>query len=210
MKTIFCLAALLTGVAVDNSVAQPVWKPGEATLGTGITVRGDLYYQPEANTLLVRIADKCRAYSASQLQHFEFVEETTSHHHHFTVFDVAQEGQQEAVTIIFEELTPGATVRVLQLAGSNARRISRQYGLPATRKAEWQTPQPWYVWVNGRFVAPDNFIETEFDNMLLNSPASVWRWAATKPRPDAPLVLVRWLVYYYREMHRANMTLSQR
>ena len=210
MKTILCLAALLTGVAAQSALAQLVWTPGEATLSTGVTVRGDLCYQPEANTLLVRIADKCRAYPASQLQHFEFAELTTSCRHSFTVLDVPQDGQQDAAPIIFEELVPGATVRVLQLVGHNARRVGRQYGLPATRKADWQTPQPWYIWVDGRFIAPDDFVDNELDNMLLTSPESVQRWAKTKWRPTKPKLLATWLSCYYGEMHRATVALSQR
>lgn len=113
MKTFFCLAALLMGVAARPAVAQIVWTMGEATLSTGITVRGNLRYQPEMNILLVRMADKCRVYQARDLQHFEFAELITSRRRLFKALDVPQNGQQDAVPLIFEELVPGATVRLL-------------------------------------------------------------------------------------------------
>lgn len=204
MKTILCYTALLMGVAVQPALAQIVWTTGEATLSTGITVRGDLCYQPEMNALMVRVADKCRVYPAGHLQHIEFADLTTGCRRYFTVLDVPQPGQQEAVPLIFEELVPGATVRVLQLAGSNARLIARQYGLPKTHKSQWQTPQPWYVWVNGRFVAPDDFVDNELDNMLLNSPEPVQQWAKAKWRPTTPKLLATWLACYYGKMHAAK------
>ncbi len=210
MKTFLCYTALLVGVAVQPALAQIVWTTGEATLSTGITVQGDLCYRPEMNVLLTRVADKCRVYSARDLQHMEFADLTIGCRRYFTVFDIPQPGQQEAVPLIFEELVPGATVRVLQLTGSNARRVARQCGLPATRKVEWQSPQPWYIWVNGRFVAPDDFVENELDNMLVNSPQPVQQWAKAKWRPTTPKLLAMWLSYYYREMHRTNLVLSIR
>ena len=208
MKTLFLIAALLMGVAARPALAQLVWQEGEATLSTGITIRGELYFQPDANALLFRTAGKWHTYPASQLQGFAFIETITaiSYFRHFTVYAVPQSGSEETASLIFEELTLDAPVRLLQLRGIRARQTGRKYGLPPVRNAKWQTPQPWYVWIDGRFVAPDTFVETELSDLLANSPKAVQQWANTRPRPRNPKALPRWLTHYYREMEMARQT----
>lgn len=209
MKTLFLIAALLMGVAARPALAQLVWQEGEATLSTGITIRGELYFKPDANALLFRTAGKCRVYQSSQLHHFTFVEVVNSIpcYRLFTAYAVPKNGQEEEISpLLFEELSPGATVRLLQLPGNRAGRVSKQQGLPPTRNSDWQTPQPWYVWIDGRFVAPDTFVETELSDLLANSPKAVQQWANTRPRPRNPKALARWLTHYYREMEMARQT----
>lgn len=206
MKTLFLIAALLMGVAARPALAQIVWQEGEATLSTGIIVRSELCYQPDSNALLVRSGSTCRTYTASQLQCFQYVN-TADVYRHFTVHYLPKNGQpDELAPLILEELIPGATVRLLQLPGNRAERIGKQYGLPATRTSDWQTPQPWYVWIDGRFVAPDAFVETELSDLLASSPEAVQRWANARPRPGNPKALARWLAHYYREMESAKQT----
>ncbi len=206
MKTFFLIAALLMGVATRPALAQLVWQEGEATLNTGITVRGELCFQPDANALLFRTAGKWHTYPASQLQRFTFFEaiNAVSYVRNFSVYAVPQNGSEEAVPLIFEELTLDAPVRLLQLRGSGAKQIGRRYGLPPVRNAHWQTPQPWYVWMDGRFVAPDIFVETELSDLLATSPDPMQRWANALPRPRDPKALARWLLSYYREMDIAK------
>ncbi len=183
------------------------WQEGEATLNTGITVREKLCFQPDANALLFRTAGKWHTYPASQLQSFAFSEgiNTVPCFRHFTVYPVPQNGSEEAVPLIFEELLPlDAPVRLLQLRDTQAKQIGRRYGLPPVRNAHWQTPQPWYVWMDGRFVAPDIFVETELSDLLATSPDPVQRWANARPRPHDPKGLARWLLHYYREMEMAK------
>ncbi len=203
MKTFLCYTALLLGVAVQPVAAQLTGHPGEAVLSTGITIRGDLCYQPDANSLLISTGDKWRSYMASQLQSFHFTELATGHPHRFTVFDIPQKGQ-DAVSVILEELTPGVPIHLVRLMGNRANTRGKQYGLPQTRNGKWQSLQPWYVVMNGRFVAPDDFVENVLDGVVERSPESVQQWAEGRPRPGNLSMLNRWLSSYYGKMTAAN------
>lgn len=204
MKTLLFTAALLMGVAARPVLAQLVWHEGEATLNTGITIRGELSFQPDANALLIRVAGKCRVYPAGQLQGFQYVDKTSARYHFFKAYTVVKNGQEEETALLFEELVPGATVRLLQLPGNRAERVGGQYDLPAVRKPDRQTLQPRYVWIDGRFVAPDVFVETELSDLLANSPEAVQRWFNGRPRPVGPKALARWLACYHGQMELAK------
>ena len=205
MNRILLVTALCATLAIRCPVhAQLLWNEGEITLNSGITIRGELCYQPDANTLLFRMAGKWRSYSDNQLQRFHFVDKATNAYRQFTLYEVGQDSQGNTTHLIFEEIIAGVTIRLLQLPGSRANRVGREHGLPHSQPEKWQTPQPWYVWRDGRFVAPNVFVETELDALLMASPDSVQRWAAACSRPSDPLSLSLWLACYLGRMTLAK------
>ena len=203
MNRILVITAFCAGLAqFCPAHAQRVWHPGEATLFTGVILRGELSYQPEANAILVRREGTLHAYTASQLQSFSFVNGETFTRHHFGIYTVSPNGRNDEVALIFEKLTPVIAILLLQLPGNQAARVSRKYGLPQSRK--WPTPQPWYVWYDGQFIAPDVFVETEIDVLLATSPEAVQRWGASYPKPANPKELGMWLARYSGQMRLAK------
>jgi hypothetical protein len=197
MKISILIIALLTALSAPSATAQLMWHEGEATLSTGITVRGELCYQPQADALLFRRTptDKWQTYSAEQLQAFRYVDVAANTLFVFTRYDVGQPtGDTRA--LLFEELIPGALVGMLRLPAPHTAQWASKQGLPRNRAANWQTPQPWYVWIDGRFIALDDFIENGLNALLEAAPESVQQWADGYARPRNPKALARWLAYF--------------
>ena len=207
MKRSSNISLLLLLLLAVSAHAQLAWHKGEVMPATGIRLWGELCYQPRANALLFRQAkeaDTWRTYPADQLRHFSYV--TPTGLHYFATYDVPlSTGATRAM--LFQELIPGASVALLQLADTDGSYRKAKQGLPRNPKAAWQTPQLWYVWLDGRLLAPDVFVETELDSLLATTPPSVQRWAKRYPRPTDPKSLARWLAYFDREMHSAHPAL---
>lgn len=197
---------LLLLIFFHPAKAQLNWQQGELTLITGIRLRGDLFYQPQANTLLFRLTNTntWRTYLADQIRGFYYIQRETGRHHHFWVYAVGLKNREESVSVIFEQLIPGAAVALLQLTAANNRRLIAKQGLPGYPASSWQTDQPWYVWLNGRFLAPDVFVKTELDGLLATAPETVRRWGNEYPRPTTPKALARWLAHFDRVMGDAQ------
>ena len=185
MKTNLLIFTLLTGFTALPAIAQLIWHEGEATLSTGITVRGELSYQPQADALLFRrmATEKWQTYPGEQLQGFRFVDVATSTSFVFARYDV-QPPTGETRALLFAELIPGATaVQLLRLPAPHTAQWAAKQGLPQNRAANWQTPQPWYVRLDGRFVALDDFVNNDLDALLAAAPEAVQRWFAGRARP---------------------------
>ncbi len=195
---------LLVGLTL-SAHAQLAWHKGEVMPTTGIRLWGELCYQPRTHSLLFRntAATPWRTYPADQVRQFSYMAAATNGLHHIGAYDVPMPTGQ-TITLLFEELIPGATVPLLQLASLNGLSRAARRGLPRTPKAAWQTEHPWYVWLDGRLLAPDVFVEIELNGLLATTPPSVQRWAATYPRPTDPKSLGRWLAYFDREMAHAH------
>lgn len=207
MKTpLLFITVLFTASLAYPTLAQRAWCEGTIILTTGIKLRGQLSHRPDTDVVLFRPANQTaawRTYSVDQLQRFSYV--TNDRLHHFAIYEtLTPTGDTHA--ILFEELIAGATVPLLQLTTPKRQLGAAKHSLPQPSHHGWQTEKPWYVWVDGRLVAPDTFVETELDALLLTLPASVQQWAARYPRPANPKALARWLAYFEREMAASRTT----
>lgn len=185
---------------IQPARAQVVWSGGDATICTGITIRGEMCYQPTANALLFRLADKWRYYTAAELQNFRYVESRTGTQHWFSIYPVGQEG----TPFIFEELIPHVYVKLLQLTSYQVVRLAEKHGLPKELRGQWQTPQSWYVWFEGRFMTPYEFVTDGLDDLIVTSPEAVQRWIEERPRPQTLKALARWLHNYNHRVAQAK------
>lgn len=195
-STLLLLIALCGPARAQESL---VWHKGEAVLTTGLTIRGELCYQPRADVLLFRQAGKTRTYTADNLLRFHYTDIATSIAYTYGVYDVPQP-TGETRAIVFNELIPGAAIQLLQLPDPHTERWAKIQGLPRNRSANWQTPRPWYVWLDGRFVAPDAFVDSELDGLIAAAPKAVQQWANEFTRPGNPTALARWLAYFNGRM----------
>jgi hypothetical protein len=195
---------LLVGFTL-SAHAQLAWHQGEVVPTTGIRLWGELCYQPRTHSLLFRTTAETpwRTYPADQLRQFSYMDAATNGLHHIGTYDVPMSTGQ-TITLLFEELIPGATVPLLQLVAPNGLSRAARRVLPRMPKAAWQTEHPRYVWLDGRLLAPDVFVETELDGLLATTPTSVQQWAKRYPRPTDPKSLGRWLAYFDREMANAR------
>lgn len=66
--------------------AQVSWRQGNIILSTGIQLWGELSYQPHADLLLVRIADKVQTYTSSQ---FSYTDQDANRYHQFAVYRIS-------------------------------------------------------------------------------------------------------------------------
>jgi len=196
MRSIFSTLLLLIALGGPARAQKSfVWHQGEAVLTTGLTVRGELCYQPRANALLFRQAGKTRTYTADNLLRFCYIDIATSILHTYGVYGVPQPtGETRAV--VFDELISGVAIQLLQLPEPYTEKWATKQGLPRNQRANWQTPRPWYVWLDGRFIALDAFMETELDGLIAAAPRAVQQWANGFTRPGNPAALVRWLSYF--------------
>lgn len=183
--------------------AQLIWHKGEITLVTSIRLTGELCYQPQTNTLVFRMAGKLRVYQAYELERFRYTESTTSLVHTFAPYEILQKNG-ETQSIIFEELLAEGEVPLLQLPAQYGVRQTPRPDLPYTQKSSWKTPKPWFVWLNGHLVAPDEFVETELDNLVATAPEVVKQWASQFSRPAAPKALARWLTQFNIRVARSQ------
>lgn len=176
---------------------QLVWHKGEVTLVTGIRLTGELCYQPQTNALLFRMEDKWRVYRAYELHRFRYTESASDRVRTFAPYEILRRNG-ETQPVIFEELSAaGADGRLLELPAQYGARQTLQLALPRIRKAAWQTPKRWFVWLNGQLVGLDSFVETEIDGVIATAPETVQQWANHFPRPDHPQALARWLGSFY-------------
>ena len=205
MKTNILIITLLTSLVALPAVAQLIWHEGEATLSTGITVRGEVCYQPQADALLFRrmATEKWQTYSADQLQAFRYVDVAAGTLLVFVRYDVEQPNG-ETRALLFDELIPGAVVGLLELAAPHTAQWEAKQGLPHNRAANWQTPQPWYVRLDGRFIALDDFVNKHLEALLEAAPEAVQRWAAGFAWPQNPKALARWLSCFNGQMFLAQ------
>jgi len=123
--------------------------------------------------------------------------------HYVTPYPI-QLDSGERQTVLLEELTPGAAISLLQLPVLNGQPDTIEQKLPRIHSPQWRTQRPWYIWFDGRLIAPDSFVRTELDALLTLVPESVQRWAAVYPRPTNPKTLVRWLAGFEQAMHQAQ------
>ncbi|MVM35903.1 hypothetical protein GO755_38170 [Spirosoma sp. HMF4905] len=172
---------------------------GEVVLATGVRLWRQLSYQPLTNTLMVQQANSWHTYQADQLRHFSYTDRADDRTHYIKAFAV-QLASGETRTMLLEELIPGAPIPLLQLPSSNGQHGTIIQGLPQPRTANWKTEQPYYVWFDGRLLAPDVFVRTEIDALLTTVPESVQYWAAAYPRPTSLPELMEWLSYLEREL----------
>ncbi len=198
--------SLLTALADSvNAQKQLIWHEGEATLITGITLRGELSDQPQVDALLFRQAGQVRTYLADELIRFSYQDATDNRRHVVATYDVPQPtGENRAV--LLEELIhiPGMSVRLLQLPAPHTLQWAKKNGLPRTIHQDWKTPQPWYVWLTGRFVPLDEFVLTDLDVLIAGAPEAVRKWAADRTRPTHPLALAAWLTLFTQQMLKAQ------
>ena len=197
------IVLLLLMALCGPAKAQLVWHKGEITLVTSIRLTGELCYQPQANALLFRMADKWRVYQAYELHQFRYTDSTTSLVHTFAPYEILRKNG-ETQSVIFEELIVGADVQLLELSAQYGVRQTPKPDLPYTHKSSWQTPKPRFVWLNGQLVAPDEFVETELDNLVATAPEVVKQWASHFPRPANPKALARWLTYFNSQVARSQ------
>ena len=182
--------------------AQLVWYKGEVTLVTTIRLTGEVCYQPQANAVLFRMAGKCRVYQAHELERFQYTDMTTVHR--FAPYDILLKNG-ETQSVLFEELTAaGADVRLLELSVQHGAQRTPKPDLPHPHKSSWQTPKPWFVWLDGRLLAPDEFVETELSGLIATSPDTVQQWANQYPHPTSPKALARWLLRFYSQLAQSQ------
>ncbi|MBC7570480.1 MAG: hypothetical protein H7319_12190, partial [Spirosoma sp.] len=202
-RTTTAITLLGLGLHTANAQSSLRWHEGDVTLSIGITLHGELGYQPHSNALVVRIGDKWRTYSADQLQGFRYTDVDSNYSHQFRVYETAGPDMQ-SVPLIFNELVPGQSVALLQLPGQHGATWLAQHRLPRCQKVAWQTPECWFIWIEGRFVSPDAFVETELDSLVAAAPESVQRWSASTTRPTNPKTLIFWLSRYNGQLARAK------
>ena len=107
--------------------------------------------------------------------------------------------------MLFDELISGAAVQLLQLPALHTTKQADKQGLPRNRNANWQTPQPWYVWLDGRLVALDAFVDTDLDGLIASAPTAVQHWANSFARPGNPKALAQWLTYFNGRVTQAQL-----
>lgn len=201
--TILLMLLCLSGTAT----AQILWLEGDVTLITGVKIRGEIDYQPQADLLLIRTPDKVRTYTADQLRQFHYIDLSTSHFRTFSSYEITQP-TGETRSVIFEELIPNGLVPLLQLPASHGAYWAAKHGLAKPQKILWQTAQLWYIYLDGRFVAPDVFVETELDELVAAAPEAVQQWAEHVPRPTDPSTLAKWLACFSGRVDQAQRQLS--
>lgn len=191
--------------------AQLLWHEGQVTLITGVKLKGELCYQPQADALLFRTTSQWKTYTADQLTRFQYSDVSINRVRLFAVYAVTQ-STGETRPIIFEEIVPKARVPLLQLPVWHSPQWLARMGLPPTRLADWRTEQAWFVWLRDEPVALDTFMETEFDELVAAAPEAVQQWAVRFPRPADPQALARWLCYFNSRVtlaqHRPDATVA--
>lgn len=203
MNVLSTITLLLLMALCGPAKAQLVWYEGEVTLVTSIRLTGEVCYQPQANAVLFRMAGKWRVYQAHELERFQYTDLRAIHR--FASYEILQKNG-ETRSIIFEELNAtGPEVQLLALSVHHgAQRTTRLLKLPRARKSSWQTPEPWFVWIHGRLVAPDEFVETELDGLIATSPDVVQQWASRYARPADPMALARWLLRFHGQVAQSQ------
>lgn len=183
--------------------AQLVWYKGEVTLVTSIRLTGKLCYQPQINALLFQTAGKWRVYQAYELHRFQYTDSIANRVRTFAPYEILRKNG-ETQSVIFEELIVRADVQLLELSAQYGAGQTLQLELPHIRKSAWQTPNRWFVWLNGQLVALDTFVETEIDGVIATAPDAAQQWARHFPRPATPTALARWLRYFHGYVVRSQ------
>ena len=201
----YTMAALL-GLLLSamTASAQVKWHKGEVSLVTGFRLTGDLCYQFSTNTLLFRQGDKWRMYQIDEILRFRHADPTTNLFHTFAPYEILHPNGKTQL-ILFEELLPGVDVQLLELPPQYTWQQVAKYHLPSTRTAHWQTPNPRFVWLYGRPVAPDTFVRTELDNLIATSVKTARQWADTTAQPADPNSLGRWLSTFHNRISQGSL-----
>ncbi len=196
---------VLLWLTLNPAYAQPHlrWHEGDVTLSTGLTLHAGMCYQPQTNAIIVQTGDTWRTYTADQLQGFRYTDVALSYSHQFRVYETTGPDGQ-TVPLIFEILVPGQSLALLRLPGQHRANWLAQHGLLRCQRAGWQTPDYWFVWLEGHFAAPDAFVETGLDNLVAAAPESVQRWSANTARPNNPKALSLWLSRYNGRLVQAQ------
>lgn len=190
-------------LSAATASAQMKWYSGEVSLMTGFRLTGELCYQFATNTLVFRQGNKWRTYQIDQVLRFRHTDPATNLLHTFAPYEIVQPNGQSQL-VLFEELLPGVDVQLLELPAQYSWLQVSRYHLPSTRTTHWQTPNPRFVWLYGRLVAPDTFVRTELDGLLATTPKTVQQWASAASWPIDPKTLGRWLSSFHNRVTQAT------